>query len=162
MIYKRKKKWHLDVTIHGVRYREALNTTDRREALALEKKRPGEIQQGKAISKSGREFARKPFNEAADQFLAERKPHVAERTSQLEHNLLTPLRRFFQNRPVIRIRAEDVATYQQSRRGTGISGRTLNMEVGILRRLMKRAKVWSIMPRTSGWTGKILGLSRGF
>jgi hypothetical protein len=31
MIYKRDKLWHMDVTIHGVRYREALDTTDRRE-----------------------------------------------------------------------------------------------------------------------------------
>ena len=84
MIYKRHKHWHLDVTIHGVRYREALDTGDRREAVALEKKRVAEILAGKAASKSGREFARKPFSEAADQFLEDRKPHVAARTHQLE------------------------------------------------------------------------------
>jgi hypothetical protein len=59
MIYKRKAHWHMDVTIHGVRYREALDTTDRREAVRLEKKRVAEILAGKAASKSGREFARK-------------------------------------------------------------------------------------------------------
>jgi integrase len=145
VIYKRKKHWHMDVTVNGVRYREALDTTDRREALSLEKKRVGEIQQGKAVSKSGKEFARKPFNEAANQFLEERKPHVAERTHQLERNLLSPLRKFFQNRLVLRIRAEDIAVYQRTRRGTGISGRTLNMEVGVLRQIMRRAKVWAIV-----------------
>jgi hypothetical protein len=41
MIYKRHKLWHLDVTIHGVRYCEALDTSDRREALALEKEGRG-------------------------------------------------------------------------------------------------------------------------
>ena len=40
----------------------------------LEKKRIGEIQQGKGVSKSGREFAPKQFTEAADIFLEERKP----------------------------------------------------------------------------------------
>lgn len=44
MIYKRQKHWHMDVTINGVRYREGLDTTDRREALRLEKKRVWEIQ----------------------------------------------------------------------------------------------------------------------
>jgi hypothetical protein len=53
----------MDVVISGVRYREALKTTDRREAATLEKKRVGEIQQGKGVSKSGREFARKPFTQ---------------------------------------------------------------------------------------------------
>jgi Uri superfamily endonuclease len=44
MIYKRKKHWHMDMMVNGIRYRGALDTTDRREALALEKKRVGEIQ----------------------------------------------------------------------------------------------------------------------
>ena len=145
MIYKRGKHWHMDVMVHGVRYREALDTTDRREALGLEKKRVGEIQAGKGASKSGREFARKPFAEAADLFLEDRKPHVAERTCVLERNLLSPLRRFFGERPPLRIRAEDVAAYQRTRRSTGISGRTLNMEIGVLRRIMKRARVWSVV-----------------
>ncbi|HUE53704.1 MAG TPA: hypothetical protein VMO80_15275, partial [Terriglobales bacterium] len=84
MIYKRDKHWHVDVTVHGVRYREALDTSDRREALALEKKRVAEILAGKAASKSGREFDRKPFGEAAKLYLEERHPHVAERTQQFE------------------------------------------------------------------------------
>ena len=46
----------------------------KREAVALEKKRVGEIQQGKGASLTGREFARKSFGSAAGQFLEERKP----------------------------------------------------------------------------------------
>jgi len=145
MIYKRGKRWHMDVVISGVRYREALDTTDKREAPGLMNKRIAEIQAGKGASKTGREFARKPFGEAADLFLEERKPHVAERTHQLEGNLLTPLRKFFGERVLLRIRAEDIAGYQRMRRATGISGRTLNMEIAVLRAMMKRAKVWSIV-----------------
>jgi hypothetical protein len=47
----------MDVTVNGVLYREALHTTDRRGALALKKKRVSEIQQGKAASKSSKDFA---------------------------------------------------------------------------------------------------------
>jgi integrase len=43
----------------------------------------------------------------------------------------------------VRINAEEIAVYQRARRETRISGRTLNMEMGVLRQLMKRAKVWS-------------------
>jgi len=39
VIYKRGGHWYMEVAVHGVRYREALDTTDRREALSLEKKR---------------------------------------------------------------------------------------------------------------------------
>src|SRR5712692_2316666 len=99
-IFKRGKHWHMDVMVHGVRYREALDTTDKREALTLEKKRVAEILAGKAVSKTGREFARRPFGEAADQFLEDRKPHVAPRTHQLERNLLRTLRKFFGQTPL--------------------------------------------------------------
>lgn len=142
MIYKRGKHWHLDVVVNGVRYREALHTTDRREALALEKKRIAEIQAGKAASKSGREFARKPFPEAGRLFQNERKPHVAERTTQFEAERLKPLLAFFGETPMLRIKAEDIGAYQRERLRT-VAARTVNMELGVLRRLLKRAKVWN-------------------
>ena len=145
MIYKRGDNWHMDATVQGVRYREALNTTDKREALTLERRRVADILQGKGASLSGREFARKGFGVAADQFLEDRKPQVAEKTYQLERNLLYPLRKFFNDTPVLRIKAEAIANYQRIRREIGISGRTLNMEVGVLRQIMKRAKVWSVV-----------------
>lgn len=145
MIYKRGDHRHLDVVVNGVRYREALRTTDRREALGLEKKRVSEIHQGRGASLAGREFARKSFSVAANQFLEDRKPHVAERTFVLERNLLNPLRAFLGDKQLLRIRAEDVTAYQRSRRETGISGRTLNMEIGVLRRIMKRARVWTVL-----------------
>lgn len=142
MIYKRGLHWHMDVTVNGVRYREALDTTDKREALRLEKKRVGEIQQGKAASKSGKEFARKPFGEAAKLFLEERKPHVAVRTIQFESERLKPLAKYFGEKPLIRFKAEDVASYQRKRLES-VAARTVNMEVSVLRRMLKRAKLWT-------------------
>jgi len=145
MIYKRGGYWHLDVTVHGVRYREALDTTDRREALALEKKRVAEILAGKAASKSGREFARKPFSEAAKLFLEDRKGHVSERTLQFERERLKPLSAFFGEMPLRRIGAEDITAYQRSRLAVGLSGKTINMDIGVLRLMMKRAKCWMVV-----------------
>jgi integrase len=163
MIYKRDLHWHMDVTVDGVRYREALDTTDKREALALEKKRVAEILAGKAASKSGREFARKPFSEAAKLFLEERRPHVAERTQQFEKERLKPLEKFFGENPLLRIKAEHISAYQRARLGQGISGRTINMEVGVLRRMLKRAKVWAAVdedvrafPEHARVVGKVL------
>jgi hypothetical protein len=143
MIYKRGGHWHVDVTVHGVRYREALDSTDRREALALEKKRVAEILAGKAASKSGREFARKPFSEAANVYVEHRKGRVAERTTQLEIEKLRPLERFFGDKPLLRVKAEDITAYQKARQSKGVSGRTINMEIGIIRRMLKKAKRWN-------------------
>ena len=114
MIYKRTGHWHLDVTIHGVRYREALNTTDKRQAKELEKNRIAEIKQGKNASKTGREFARKPFHEAVKVYLEEREPHVSERTMQFETERLGPLLKHFGERSLLRFKAEDVSGYQKA------------------------------------------------
>src|SRR2546428_11933914 len=90
-----------------------------------------------------RSFARKPFSEATKLFLEERKPHVAERTQQFEKERLKPLEKFFGENPLLRIKAEHISAYQRARFANGISGRTINMEVGVLRRMLKRAKVWA-------------------
>src|SRR6185295_7259901 len=101
----------------------ALHTTDRREALRLEKKRVAEIQAGKGASKAGRQFARLPFGEAADVFVADRQPHVSERTTRLERERLKPLRAFFGTRPLLRITAHEIANFQRQRREK-VAGRT--------------------------------------
>ena len=87
MIYKRGNQWHIDVTVNGERYRESLQTSDRREALGLEKKRVGDIQKGKVLSSADKDFARTPFREAAPAFVKERIGHVAERTIQFESSI---------------------------------------------------------------------------
>jgi len=144
MVYKRGMNWHMDSTVNGVRYREALDTTDGREARNLEKKRVAEILAGKRASTTGRDFGRKPFGEAAEVYLEERTPHVAARTIQFERERLKPLKAHFGARPPVRIKAEDIATYQRDRLKT-VAARTVNMEVGVLRRLLKRAKVWTVV-----------------
>ena len=102
------------------------------------------------MARSGTGFARKSCGIAADEYLEDRKPQVAERTHQLERNLLRPLRRFFKDRPLLRIRAHDIVSYQRMRRQTGIFGRTLNMEVGLLRQMMKRARIWGVVAEDGG------------
>ncbi len=163
MIYKRSGRWHLDVTIQGVRYREALDTTDKRQAKEFEKDRIAAIKQGKGASKTGREFARKPFSEAATVYLEERKPHVSERTIQFEKERLKPLGKHFGESSLLRFKVEDVAGYQTARLNAGISCRTVNMETGVLRRMLKRAKVWNsisedvkALPERQGAVGKVL------
>jgi integrase len=122
-----------------------------------------EIQQGKAASKSGREFARKPFPEAAKVFVEDRMGHVAERTIQFEKERLRPLSAYFGERPLLRIKAEDIAAYQRERLAAGLSGKTINMDIGVLRLMMKRAKCWSVVaddvkmfPRRSRVVGQVL------
>lgn len=142
MIYKRGQQWHMYVVIDGVRYRESLRTTNRNEAKENERTRVSQIKAGKGISTRGRAFSRLPFGNSADAFIEERKPRVSERTTRLERERLKPLRAFFGAKQLKQIKADDIAAYQHQRR-EAVSGRTLNMEVSVLRQMMKRGGVWS-------------------
>lgn len=146
-LFKRGLRWYLDVTVNGARYQEALGTTDHREAKRLAGDRLSEIKQGKGISAMGREFARQPFREAVKIFLAERSGRVSERTARLERERSGRLIEFFKDRPVNRIKADDIAAFQRWRRAGGpnrqaVAGRTVNMELGVLRQIMRRARLW--------------------
>jgi integrase len=144
-LWKRGKTWWADVTVNGTRYRESLKTEDKREARNLEKELVGRIQAGKVTTAAGKAFARIPFKQAADLYLSERERRVSERTIQFEKERLAPLRKHFSDKPVGRITAADIGTYQQARVKKGISGRTVNMEVGIVRRMLAKAKAWHLV-----------------
>ena len=82
---------------------------------------------------------------------------------QFETERLGPLTNHFGDRPLLRFKAEDVSGYQKARLEAGISGRTVNMETGVLRRMLKRAKVWNAisedvkaLPEDRGAVAKVL------
>ena len=147
MIRKRGQHWHMDVSVNGVRYREPLRTTDKREAKEVEKRRVAEILAGKGSSLAGREFARLPFTTALEQLMEERKPYIAPKTQAVDKNRSKLLIRYFGDRQLNRITAADISTFQRKRlAGEGFdlagSARTVNMELCLLRTLLQKAKLW--------------------
>ena len=84
-IYKRGKLWHMDVMVDGVRYREALETTDRREASSLERIGSQRYSRARELPRQVNR-ARKRFSDAADAWVEDRKGHIAERSIQLIKN----------------------------------------------------------------------------
>ena len=93
-------------------------------------------------SPTGKAYARLSFGEAADIYLGERVDRVAERTIQFEKERLVPLRRHLGLQKLASLKAETIAAYQQARIKEGVSGRTVNMEVSVLGRMLKKAKLW--------------------
>jgi len=58
---------------------------------------------------------------------------------------LKPLIEYFGDQPLLKIRAEDIRAYQKSRFDASLSGKTINMEVGVVRFMLKRAKTWHLV-----------------
>src|SRR5689334_13606997 len=132
-IFKRNRTWWTDFSVNGVRYRLSLDTTDWREAQSREKEKIAEAQAGK-LTPSSQQFAKLGFAEAADRYIADRIAHLAPRSIRTERERLKPVRTLFRATPLCRISTESVRDYIGQRKQQGAANRTVNMEIGILRR----------------------------
>jgi integrase len=130
--------------VDGQRYRESLDTTDWREAQARETELKGQASAGK-LAPSSQQFAKLAFTVAADRYVSDRISHLAPRSIVTERERLKPLNRFFGAAPLTRITADSVRQYIAARKQNGVANRTLNMELGVLRRILKRAKRWYLL-----------------
>jgi integrase len=83
------------------------------------------------------------FSQAAQGYLDFRAKRLSRRTLQIDRERLVPLLRAFAELPLESISAERVAAYQRQRLVAGVSPRTINMELGVLRRLLGRFGLWA-------------------
>ena len=138
---KRGNTWHTHFFVDGERFRKSLDTSDWREAQRKERELIAEAKAGK-LAASRDEFARLPFGEAADRFIADRTPRLAVRSVQTEKERVKPIKDKIGNIPVWRLTVEQARTYLRERKTAGRSNATLNRELDIIRGVLKRAKRW--------------------
>src|SRR5262245_42807291 len=130
----------MDVTVDGIRYREPLGTSDWKQAKDREKARIVEISQGRFGSRGP--TGRQSFDAAADAYIEERGLHSAEKSCRTARERSRPLRKVFGDLPMKKITAQAIRDYQEVRIAE-VSGRTVNLEVGLLRRILKKNKAWA-------------------
>jgi integrase len=143
-LFLRKKTYWTDFSVNGQRFRQSLDTSDWREALRREKEKIAQAQTGK-LSAAGQSFARLAFTEAADRYLDSRKVELSARSLAKERQLLVHPRLFFGVTPVGHISAEALLAYRESRSKSGTGPAYMNMEIGVIRRILKRAKRWHLI-----------------
>jgi integrase len=140
-LVKRGKTWHTHFFVDGQRFRQSLETSDWREAQQKEKTLIAQASQGK-LAPLSQQFSKLSFKDAADKNLAERVAHLAPRSVQTERERLKPLCSVFGPVKVHRITVETVRTYVADRKATNVANKTINLELGVLRGVLKRAKLW--------------------
>jgi len=143
-LYKRGGTWWTDFSVNGQRFRLSLDTTDWREAQRQEKERIAQASAGK-LTTSGQQFARLAFSEAADRFINERVAHLAPRSIQTDKERTRPLKKHFSVTPLIQISADSIRQYIAERKAAPASNKTINLELGVLRGILKRAKRWHVL-----------------
>jgi integrase len=140
-LYKRGRTWHTDFTVNGQRFRQSLDTTDWREAQSKEKDLIAQASAGK-LAPTSQQFSKLNLSQAIERYLEDRAAHVQPRSKRSESDHAKPLREYFGSVPIARIDTDSVLGYIRHRKAKGLSNTTVNMEIGILRRILKRAKRW--------------------
>jgi integrase len=143
-VFRRNKTYWTDFSVNGQRFRQSLDTTDWREALRLEKEKIAQAQAGK-LSAASQSFARLAFTEAAERYLDSRKLELSTRSLTKERQLLVHPSKFFGATPLTRITTENLLAYRESRAKSGTGPAYVNMEMGVIRRILKRAKRWHLV-----------------
>lgn len=139
--YKGSKVWTMDFLFHGQRIRESTGTRSKTLALKIEGKRRQALEEGAA----GIRKQRQPLllSVAADEWLKMKKATLAPRSVKIEEANLAHLLPELGRKLICDLDARDIARYQQKRLDEEASPKTVNLEVGTLRAILKRSGQWA-------------------
>jgi len=143
-LVKRGRIWHTHFFVDGQRFRQSLGTSDWREAQAREKELIACASRGK-LAPASQHFSKLHITDAIEQYLADRAAHVEVRSQRSEADHAKPIREYFGSLSISRIDVCSILAYIRQRKGNGLSNTTVNMEIGILRRILKKAKRWHFL-----------------
>jgi integrase len=141
----RGETYYANIMVDGVNLRQCLNTDNYQQALHEQKKLVQKVWEGKIGSAvtSHREWARYSVSEALDVLQLERgEAGRSEATLRIGRERAKPLKKRLGTIKLVKIDANEIRKYQSWRRKQGAGNRTINMEVGLLRLLLKKVDRW--------------------
>jgi integrase len=131
----------MDFIIHGQRIRETTGVRSKTLAAKIEDKRRRELEEGAAGIKRHRQP--RLLSVAASEWLDLKKATLAPRSVKIEEANLAHLLPELGKKLACDIEAKDIARYQQSRTDEDASPKTINLEIGTLRAILKRSGHWA-------------------
>ena len=139
-LYKRGDIWWYKFQFCGQVIRDSAKTESKTLARDAERARRKQLEEGfNGITRTDRVVI---FDNAADAWLEGRTPHVAPKSEELYRLALSHLKREFGGLLLSNISADCIGRYQARRTAEGAAGRTVNMEVGVLRAVLKKYRFW--------------------
>jgi len=139
--YKGSKVWTMDFLFHGQRIRESTGTRSKTLALKIEDKRRRELEEGAAGIR--KQEQPRLLSVASEEWLDMKKATLAPRSVAIEKANLAHLLPELGRKLVCDIDARDIARYQQKRIDAEASPKTVNLEIGTLRAILKRFGHWA-------------------
>lgn len=140
MVYKRGGVWWYEFVFCGQRIRESTKSNSKTLAKDAERTRHRQLEEGLHGIKKHRA---RLFSVAAEEWLAFKRPHLAARSVEIEEQNLEHLKPHCGGKLLGDITPEDIARYQQARLDEGASPKTINLEIGTVRAILRRNRLWA-------------------
>lgn len=135
------KVYWMDFNFHGQPIRESTGTRSITLAKKIQDKRRRELEEGTA---GVRKRTQPPlFSVAANAYLDAKQPSLAASSLMIEKANLVHLKPEFGRRLICDIEASDISDYQKARLAKGAAPRTINLEIGTLRAILRRRGAWA-------------------
>jgi integrase len=139
-LYKRGRVWWFKFKFAGQLIRESTKSTSKTVAVDAERKRRRELEQGfNGINKPARAQL---FSVAAAKYLESKTADLSPRSLTIEGLNLKHLIPTLGRRLLSDITADDIAAYQSARQKEGAAPKTVNLEIGTLRAILRRNRRW--------------------
>jgi len=138
-VYQRGDVWWYKFRFAGQMIRESSKSNSKTVARDAERARRRQLEQG--FNRIERQAAARLFSIAAENWLSAKKAHLSPRSVAIEQANLKHLNPFFGKMLICDIRS-DVAHYQASRRQGGAAPKTINLEVGTIRAILRKNRLW--------------------
>jgi integrase len=141
-IYKQKgsKVLWFEFNFDGVRIRRSAKTTSKK--LALEAQRVAHRQLEENFNGIKHRKPPKQFAVAAEEYLIAKAPKLKKTSLQIEEYNIRHLLKMFKGKLLTDITAADVKRYQDKQLAAGASVRSVNLDVGTLRGILRRNRLW--------------------
>jgi integrase len=141
MVYRRGRVWWFEFVFNGQRVRESSRSRSKNIAIDASRKRRRELEEG--FHGLRKRVQPTLFSVAAQHWLELKRPSLAPRSLLIEKTNLHHLLPIFGKLLISDIQPEDISDYQQRRMGAGASPKTVNLEIGTIRGILRRNKLWA-------------------
>ena len=148
MVYQRgkQKTWWYRFRFGGRIVHESAKTASKTVARDAERQRRRELEE--SWNHLGRRRELPPtFERASIEYQQSRLGRVSAHTADIDKYSLKHLAPVFGSKLLCDILAEDITLYQKRRQQEGAEGRTINMEVGVLRGVLSAHRLWEPLAR---------------
>jgi integrase len=139
--YPGKKTWWYEFHFGGQTVRESAKTRSKEIARRAQAARRRQMEEGFHGLK--KRTVPKLFSVASEEWLALKKPTLADRSYMIEKANLKHLLPELGQLLITDIEGKDVSRYQQQRLKSGASPKTVNLEIGTLRAILRRNRLWA-------------------